>query len=308
MSQGTGPPLVTGEAVLLELRLARLPSRGVAEALDLLGTAGDDPVLRGDRLGVGAERAALDGAAGRALGLVVFVGIFVGYPVLFETLSRGRSLGKMAMGLRVVREDGGPIQFRHALVRGLLAVFEIYLTSGTIAIICSLVSAKGKRLGDYLAGTVVVRERVPRISAPMVQMPPALASWAATLELSRLPDDLALSARQFLARARDLAPQVRHSIGSRIAYDVSLFVAPGPPVGCPPEAYLMAVLAERRRREELRYAGPAAPSAYAAWAPPTPDHDAFAPPEPPGGNRPARPSQRFHRPHLTAPPPWKCGD
>ena len=213
----------------------------------------------------------LDSAAGSALALVAFVGIFVGYPVLFETLSRGRSLGKMAMGLRVVREDGGPIQFRHALVRGLLAVFEIYLTSGTIAIICSLVSAKGKRLGDFLAGTVVVRERVPNAAAPMVQMPPALASWAATLELSRLPDDLALSARQFLARARDLAPQVRHSIGSRIAYDVSRFVAPAPPQGCPPEAYLAAVLAERRRRDEARYGASPAPSQYVARAQPTPD-------------------------------------
>lgn len=276
-----GGDLVTGEAVLLELRLARLPSRGVAEALDLL-VMYLALLLLALAGGFSALSDSLDGAAAAALVLVVFVGIFVGYPVIFETLSRGRTLGKMAMGLRVVREDGGPIQFRHALVRGLLAVFEIYLTSGTIAIICSLVSAKGKRLGDYLAGTVVVRERVPRISAPMVQMPPALASWAATLELSRLPDDLALSARQFLARARDLAPQVRHSIGSRIAYDVSLFVAPGPPVGCPPEAYLMAVLAERRRREEQRYQASGPPRPYAASVQPGPDLAAYRPPQPPG--------------------------
>jgi uncharacterized RDD family membrane protein YckC len=276
-----GGDLVTGEAVLLELRLAKLPSRGVAEVLDIL-------VMYASLLlvtvigGFTGLADSLDGAATVALALVLVIGIFLGYPVIFETLSRGRTLGKMAMGLRVVREDGGPIQFRHALVRGLLAVLELYAFA-FIAIISSLVSSKGKRVGDYVAGTVVVRERVPRVSAPMVQMPPMLAPWAATLELSRLPDDLALSARQFLSRARELSAQVRYSMASRLAYDVSLFVAPAPPPGCPPEAYLAAVLAERRRREEQRYtASPAAPQPYAASAPPTYDPRPFQPPPPPG--------------------------
>ncbi len=287
MSQGAplqGGDLVTGEAVLLELRLAKLPSRAVAEILDLLVMFGALIVL-GLVGGLSGLSDSLDGAAAAALGLVVLIAVFVGYPVLFESLSRGRSLGKMAMGLRVVREDGGPIQFRHALVRGLLAIFEVY-PFGVIAVITSLLSAKGKRVGDYLAGTVVVRERVPNIAAPMVQMPPVLAPWAATLELARLPDEVALSARQFLARARDLAPSVRYSMGSQIAYDVSRYVAPGPPQGCPPEAYLAAVLAERRRREELRYVAAAPP------APPV----SYAPPDPPGAAPPVDPAGGFALP------------
>ena len=251
-----GGDLVTGEAVLLELRLAKLPSRGVAEMMDLTVLLGIFLAvsLVGALTGLGAS---LDGAASAGLALLVIVGILVGYPVLLETLSRGRSLGKMAMGLRVVRDDGGPIRFRHALVRGLLALFEIY-PFGVIAIPTSLISTKGKRVGDYLAGTVVVRERVPNVSAPMVSMPPGLASWAATLELSGLPDDLALSARQFMSRATELSPQARVSLGGQIAGDVSRFVAPPPPPGCPPEPYLAAVLAERRRRELARYGGPGA--------------------------------------------------
>lgn len=250
-----GGDLVTGEAVLLELRLAKLPSRGVAEMIDLAVQLG---ILLVIEL-IGAFTAlgnSLDGAAALAVSLTASVAILVGYPVLFETLSSGRSLGKMAMGLRVVRDDGGPIRFRHALVRGLLAVFEIY-PFGVIAILTSLVSTKGKRVGDFVAGTVVVRERVPTAAAPMVQMPPGLASWAATLELSRLPDDLALSARQFMSRAGALSPQVRVSMGGQIAHEVSRFVAPPPPPGCPPEPYLAAVLAERRRRDLARYGGPA---------------------------------------------------
>ena len=159
-----GGDLVTGEAVVLELRLAKLPSRAVAETLDLLVQFGGLLVISLIGAFTGLSDS-LDGAAAVALGLTLYVGIFVGYPVLFESLSRGRSLGKMAMGLRVVREDGGPIQFRHALVRGLLAIFEVY-PFGVIAVITSLLSAKGKRVGDYLAGTVVVRERVPNIAAP----------------------------------------------------------------------------------------------------------------------------------------------
>jgi uncharacterized RDD family membrane protein YckC len=287
-----GGDLITGEAVLLELRLAKLPSRGVAELLDLLVMYVALLLLAviGALSGLNDS---LDSAAGSALALVAFVGIFVGYPVLFETLSRGRSLGKMAMGLRVVREDGGPIHFRHAFVRGLLSVLEIYATFGTIAILTSLVSAKGKRVGDFLAGTVVVRERVPNAAAPMAAMPPILASWAATLELSRLPDDLALSARQFLARARDLSPSVRSSMGSQIAYDVSRFVAPAPPQGCPPEAYLTAVLAERRRRDEARYGASTAQAPYVARAQPTQDYQAFAPPQPPGVSPPPDPADGF---------------
>ncbi len=75
----------------------------------------------------------------------------MGGPIAVETLSHGRSLGKLAFGLRVVRDDGGPIRFRHALVRGAIGVVEILMTFGIIACIASLVSARGRRLGDVFA-------------------------------------------------------------------------------------------------------------------------------------------------------------
>ena len=67
----------------------------------------------------------MDAAASAALGLVTSVGVVVGYPLVMETLTRGRTLGKMAIGLRTVRDDGGPIRFRQALVRALLEVVEV---------------------------------------------------------------------------------------------------------------------------------------------------------------------------------------
>ncbi len=96
----------------------------------------------------------------------------MGGPIAVETLSHGRSLGKMACGLRVVRDDGGPIRFRHSLVRGLIGVIEILMTFGVVACIASLVSARGRRLGDVFAGTLVVRERVPAPAAGFLPPPP----------------------------------------------------------------------------------------------------------------------------------------
>ena len=87
--------------------------------------------------------------------------VIVGYPVAFETLTRGRSLGKMALGLRVVREDGGPERFRQAFVRGLLGGGRDLADLRLVALVASLASAQGRRIGDYLAGTVVIHERVP---------------------------------------------------------------------------------------------------------------------------------------------------
>ena len=95
------------------------------------------------------------------MSIASFLLVLVGGPIAVETLSHGRSLGKLACGLRVVRDDGGPIRFRHALVRGAMGVVEILMTFGVIACIASLVSARGRRLGDVFAGTLVVRERMP---------------------------------------------------------------------------------------------------------------------------------------------------
>lgn len=241
--------LVTGEAVVLELRLAKLASRALALGIDLAVQFG---LLFVGTIVVAGVADSADEALSAAIGLVFVLSVILGYPIAFETLSRGRTLGKLAFGLRVVREDGGPIRFRHALVRGLLGVVEFWMTFGSLALITSLASAKGKRVGDFLAGTVVVRERVPVHGQPVAAMPPQLAAWAAGLDLTRMPDDLALAARQFLARSGDLAPDVRASMGARLAAAVAAATSPAPPPGVPPWAYLSAVLAERRRRELAR--------------------------------------------------------
>ena len=274
---------VTGEAVALDLRVAQFPSRTLALALDLLVQLGAFLLLV---LFATAISSKVDPAAGAAISLVSVVAIIVGLPTLIETLTRGRSLGKVAAGLRVVRDDGGPVRFRHSFVRALFMIVDFWISTGAVGLISALVSTRGKRLGDHFAGTVVIRERVPT-SSGMEQltyvMPPPLEAWAASLDLARLPDVTALQARQFLARTATIAPEVRATMGQQLAAEVSAYVAPAAPAGTPPEAYLMAVLTERLRRATAARPGtvrpspgrretalPTAPDFGAVWAPPPP--------------------------------------
>jgi uncharacterized RDD family membrane protein YckC len=243
--------VVTGEAVRLDLRAASFGSRAVSGAIDLAVGA---VVLIVLAMGTVALGAALDTAAATALGLVLFLAVAVGLPVTVETLTRGRTLGKLAMGLRAVRDDGGPIRFRHALVRGLVGFVEVWLLSGVPALISSLVSGRGKRLGDVASGCYVIRERGVQHRANMAQLPPHLAGWAGTADIGRLPDGMALAVRQFLGRTAHLHAASRDQLGRRLAGSVSPYVAPAPPTGTHPEDFLAAVLAERRRRDVERLA------------------------------------------------------
>ncbi|MFH9006376.1 RDD family protein [Streptomyces afghaniensis] len=245
--------LVTGEAVALELRPARLPSRALAVLLDLVAAMA---VYVAVTIAVVVSTASLDDAAQTALSIATFVLVLVGGPIAVETLSHGRSLGKMACGLRVVRDDGGPIRFRHALVRGLIGVIEILMTFGVVACIASFVSARGRRLGDVFAGTLVVRERIPVARTGFVPPPPPwLVGRFSKLDLSAVPDGLWLAVRQYLTRMQQLDPQVGWSMAERLASDLAERTGAPVPQGVPPAAYLAAVVQERQAREARRAFG-----------------------------------------------------
>ncbi|MFH8471053.1 RDD family protein [Streptomyces sp. NPDC017936] len=242
--------LVTGEAVALELQPARLPSRGVAALLDLTVAVVVYVVVS---IALLAATASLDEAARTAVSIAAFLLVLAGGPIAVEVLSHGRSLGKVACGLRVVRDDGGPIRFRHALVRGALGVVEILLTAGVVACVASLVSARGRRLGDVFAGTLVVRERVPVARTGFLPPPPPwLAGRFSGLDLSAVPDGLWLAVRQYLGRMEQLDPQVGRAMAERLAGDLAARTGAPVPPGVPPGAYLAAVVQERQVREARR--------------------------------------------------------
>jgi hypothetical protein len=224
-------------------------------------------------------------ASAGAVGLAALVIVIVGYPAIWETLTRGASPGKYALGLRVVSDDGGPERFRQALVRALAAVVEIWLLLGCPALICSLLSDRGKRLGDLFAGTFVIQQRLParQNAAPLPVVPPELALWGTGLEMSGLTEQTAETARRYLARLPELTPAAQAELGQRIASAVSAQVSPPPPPGTPAWAYLSAVLAERRNREHARLAAaPVRMPVPAPGAQPAAPYEA-QPAAPPGG-------------------------
>lgn len=191
----------------------------------------------------------LNGAAWRAVAIITIVATLVLLPATVETLTRGLSTGRLAVGVRVVRDDGGPIAFRHAFIRAFLGLFEEYMTLGMLAITSSLLSARGKRLGDILAGTYAMRVRGGTKALPPLVMPAHLAPWAASADMRRLPDGLALTSRMFLARAGALRPDSRARLGTDLGARVLDHVSPPPPAGTHPEYAIAAVLAERASRE-----------------------------------------------------------
>ncbi|BBZ78128.1 hypothetical protein MANY_34650 [Mycolicibacterium anyangense] len=278
--------VVTGDAVVLDVQIAQLPVRAVSSLIDICVVT--IVYLIGMMLWV-ATVVQFDEALSAAVMIIFTVLALVGYPVIIETATRGRSIGKMVMGLRVVSDDGGPERFRQALFRALAGFVEIWTLFGGPAVICSLASAQGKRIGDIFAGTVVISERGPKLAPPPV-MPPALAWWAASLELSGLGPEQAELARQFLSRAPQLDPDIRDQMAYRIASEVVARISPPPPPGTPPQYVLAAVLAERHRRElaRLRPAAPPVPAPTYGYYPPAPIPPPPASPVVPAVAEPAR--------------------
>lgn len=258
MEQGTGghgyasltvDDLVTGEAVALDLPPANIGIRMVSGLIDLVVTG---LILLVVVLVYGVATLRASGALAHVAVIGTLITVFLVIPTATETITRGKTLGKLATGLRTVRDDAGPISFQHAFVRTLVGFVEIYAFTGVPAFFSALVSGRGKRLGDHAAGTYVVRERVRLRLVPPRPMPSHLAAWAAAADVVPLPTTLGLGLRQFLARAPSMAPGPRAEMARRLAAQVQPYVAPPPPPRTDDEDLLLAVVATRRDRDAAR--------------------------------------------------------
>lgn len=285
--------IVTPEAVLLEFQTASVPTRVLQFSLDVLvQLAGLIAVF----LVLGAAGAAglsIPDSVAIVFATVMIFLIFLGYPILMETLWNGRTLGMAAAGLRTVTKEGAPIRFRHALIRGALGIIDFWLIPvGVIATVVILLTRDNQRLGDLAAGTLVLRERSPvdRTAQAMAFYPPyGLEAYAAGLDVTTVTPEQYEVLRAYLLRVAGFTPEARWSLGARLANPVATEMGHTPPANLAPETFLVCVAAAY----QLRHGGP--PGGWPGRGPSHGGPVASGPPYPPSGP-PTVPS-------LVAPPP-----
>lgn len=230
--------LVTPEGVVLDLGVAGLATRTIAKLLDLL--------CQGITL---ALVSLLGGVIAAALGstvaftIVLSVGAFsviVLLPALCETWWLGKTPGKALLGLRVVTDEGGPVSFRHASVRGLLNVVE---TLTGLGMVVAVANPLNKRMGDFAAGTQVIVDRpwqAPLI--PTVFFPPdGFEAYTEALDVGQVSSEHFLLVRTFLLRVGELEPNARGQLAVRIAGSLRQMTQPDPPPHLHPELFLICV-------------------------------------------------------------------
>ena len=241
-----GDELVTGEAVSLDLRPTSFVLRAAGALIDYLAYV---LLLIGALLLVSLlnDGGVLDDALAQAFLVASIATCLIVVPTVVETASHGRSLGRVAVGARIVRADGGAIGLRHALTRSLVGLLELVLTSGGLAVVVALLNGSSRRLGDLMAGTYSRNERVPKPTHVVYGVQHELQGWAGVADVARLPDGLARRISSFLQQAPQLSPGSRHRIAFDLATEASPYVSPVPDVH--PEFLLAGVSAVRRQRE-----------------------------------------------------------
>ena len=245
---GDDDELVTGEAVGLDVRPAGFVLRLAGVAIDYVAYA---LVLVGLIIvvAVSNSRSLIDDSTSTALVVGSIVICLVGLPTAIETATRGRSLGKVIVGARVVRLDGGAIGFRHAFTRALVGLLEIVTTTGGVAVVVGLLNSRSRRLGDLLAGTYALNVRPPQGARVVYGVPSILEAWSRVADVARLPDSLARRMSAFLQQAPRLSPESRVRLAGQLAEEASAFVSPLPQVDA--ETFVAGVSAVRRKRETV---------------------------------------------------------
>jgi uncharacterized RDD family membrane protein YckC len=213
--------IVTPENVEITYELAGIGSRTVAAFVDSMIHALVLVVVvyavialneTGVRLPPGWEPWIVGG------GILLLFGLFWGYYIFFETRWSGQTPGKRLLRLRVIKDGGYPIDFRTAVIRNLMRYVDWLPTAYVIGVLSIFFSRDYKRLGDFAAGTLVVRERTTVAPQQLIlPQPAAVSSEPPPFDVSRLTRNEYLAVRQFLDRRATLPPPTRARLAQKLA-------------------------------------------------------------------------------------------
>jgi uncharacterized RDD family membrane protein YckC len=236
----------TPEGVELKLRLAGLGSRFIAGVADLIIQAVLTLIL-----------VLLTGGAGASDGFVealFFIGVFtiwLLYPVFFEVLARGRTPGKRWSHLRVVRDDGSPVDLPASAIRNLMRLLDGPLLLYLPTVIGIAVTKRNQSPGDIAAGTLVIRDadgpsaHHPRADGLTAGGPPAEpARW----DVSAVTAEELAVVRRFLERRDSLDPAARDQLARRLSHGLRAKVA-GAPRDLSAEPFLEQLTAIKASRQ-----------------------------------------------------------
>lgn len=192
----------TPEGLALNLRCAGVVPRAYAWLIDF--------GLRMVVISTVATMLAVFGSAGEGIALLAMFLLYWGYPIAFEVLLDGQTLGKKALGLRVVNANGTPVTWLPSIVRNLLRFVDMMPFAYGFGLLSGLIDRNGRRLGDLAAGTVVVYvEKVgSRVSAPPVQA-------QAPMQPLRIDEQGAIVA--FAERAPQMTPERQEELADLLA-------------------------------------------------------------------------------------------
>lgn len=211
------------EQIRFRFRLAGPAQRAVAHAIDLGVIA---LVFIGIVFVLGMVNAPIGGllgnpeAVGKAQMGVVLVVLFTlqwGYFALFEAFRRGQTPGKIAMSLRVVKTGGEPLGFVDAALRNLLRSADLMPFGYAAGFVCMLVDPRFRRLGDLVAGTMVVVEDRLRVATPLQIYPPTEQEAATLPSRVVLDADELRTVEMFLRRASELGPALATELAASVA-------------------------------------------------------------------------------------------
>jgi uncharacterized RDD family membrane protein YckC len=227
--------VLTPERVTLQYDIAGLGSRCAAALVD---TAIQFGVLVVVGLGVLGMLALNLQTAATIIGVLAVALVTLGYFLLFEIIWNGQTPGKRLVGVRVIRESGYPVQPADVVVRNLVRIVDGLPGFYAAGVVTMLLNRRSKRLGDFAAGTIVVREgsRAPLelLPAPVTAAPSAYAGVALQAADATL-------VRDFLVRRASLDPVARTALAARLASSLARRYGLQPAAGTDAEAFLEAL-------------------------------------------------------------------